>query len=40
VQGRRTVRNLLKDGWTVAIGGVEFMYHDPLADSSQLPRQA
>jgi pSer/pThr/pTyr-binding forkhead associated (FHA) protein len=34
VQGRRTARNLLKDGWTVSIGGVEFVYHEPLAGSS------
>jgi hypothetical protein len=39
VQGRRTVRNLLRGGWTVDIGGVEFVYHDPFADSSQLPQQ-
>jgi pSer/pThr/pTyr-binding forkhead associated (FHA) protein len=28
VQGRRTARNLLKDGWTVTIGGVEFIYRE------------
>jgi pSer/pThr/pTyr-binding forkhead associated (FHA) protein len=28
VEGRRTVRNLLKDGWKVTIGGVEFIYHE------------
>jgi hypothetical protein len=28
VQGRRTARNLLKEGWNVAIGGVEFVYHE------------
>ena len=31
VQGRRTVRNLLKEGWAVAIGGVEFVYHESQA---------
>lgn len=35
VQGRRTVRNLLKDGWTVAIGGVQFVYREPQADADQ-----
>lgn len=38
VQGRRTARNLLKDGWTVAIGGVEFVYHEPQAGRSQPPQ--
>jgi len=28
IEGRRTVRNLLKDGWKVTIGGVEFIYHE------------
>ncbi|MBC7250833.1 MAG: FHA domain-containing protein [Anaerolineae bacterium] len=29
VNGRRTGRNLLRDGWKVAIGAVEFIYHQP-----------
>ena len=29
VNGRRTGRNLLKDGWKVAVGAVEFTYHQP-----------
>ena len=29
VQGQRTPRNLLKDGWHVAVGGVEFVFHTP-----------
>jgi pSer/pThr/pTyr-binding forkhead associated (FHA) protein len=35
VEGRRTIRNLLKDGWAVAIGGVEFVYREPEAGSDQ-----
>jgi hypothetical protein len=34
VQGRRTGRNLLKDGWTVTIGGVEFIYHESQTSGS------
>jgi len=29
VNGRRTGRNLLKDGWKVAVGAVEFTYYQP-----------
>lgn len=28
VEGRRTARNLLRSGWRVGIGGVEFIFHD------------
>lgn len=27
VEGRATVKNLLRDGWQVSIGGVEFVFH-------------
>ncbi|MEI2692320.1 MAG: hypothetical protein V9H69_22455 [Anaerolineae bacterium] len=28
VEGQRTARNLLRSGWRIGIGGVEFIFHD------------
>ncbi len=31
VEGRRTVRNVLRPGWRIGIGGVEFIFRDAAA---------
>ena len=33
VEGRRTARNLLKNGWRVTIGGIEFVYREGQANT-------
>ncbi len=35
VNGRRTGRNLLQDGWTLAIGGVQFIFHNGTGREAQ-----
>ncbi len=36
VQGRRTQRNLLRDGWQVSIGLVELVFHEQVAGENAL----
>jgi len=35
VNGRRTGRNLLRDGWRLGIGGVEFIFHSGTGEVPQ-----
>jgi hypothetical protein len=35
VNGKRTGRNLLKDGWQLRIGGVEFVFHASAGEAAQ-----
>jgi hypothetical protein len=35
VNGRRTGRNLLEDGWQLRIGGVEFVFHAGVGEAAQ-----
>jgi pSer/pThr/pTyr-binding forkhead associated (FHA) protein len=35
VNGRRTRRNLLRDGWELAVGGVEFVFHVGAGEEQQ-----
>ncbi|GAB4443406.1 MAG: hypothetical protein Kow0031_25630 [Anaerolineae bacterium] len=38
VQGRRTARNLLKDGLTITLGGVNFIYREKQPDNQIIMR--
>jgi len=35
VNGRRTGRNLLRDGWRLGVGGVEFVFHASTGEERQ-----
>ena len=35
VSGKRTGRNILEDGWRVAVGGIEFVFHVSTGEAAQ-----